>query len=363
MLIWGTGFNGMKVANNQAAAFAQLGWYGLPGGPLPASMDIVTGGRFGSNCLALRNSNVSGLETQASKLFPGALAVTTVYEGLALYIPAGEDANSQPFIGVGLTGVCEICAVFKTFGQIELWRSRPGKAGATLLATSPPGSYLTNTWNYIEIGGLLSLTSTGHFKVRVNTIDVINLIATQTSLSTTANSLMIGYARDNPTGVGGQGALWGAIYAADDTGALNNTFLGNIDVPALFPAGPGSSTMWGHTGAASNWQAALNVNIDDTKYVFTPTVNDLDQYTITPLINSPQIFGVQVTGFYRQDAATQRSAANVITSGGTQAQGDDFYMGGNYAAQTDLWEEDPDTSLPWVYTAVNLLEIGPKVTS
>lgn len=363
MLIWGTGFNGMKVANNQAAAFAQLGWYGLPGGPLSASMNILSTGRFGSNCLNMVNSNVSGLETQASYLFKGAYQFGEGFTGMALYVPSGEDTNSQPFFGFGMTGVCQVCAVFKAFGVIELWRGRPGKAGATLLATSPAGSYLTNTWNYVELGGLLAISAAGYFKVRVNTVEVISVVSTHTSIGVTCNSWMYGYARDNPTGVGGGGALLCAVYVTDTAGVDNTSWLGNVDVPSQMPAGAGSSTDWSVTGAASNWQGASNQNIDDTKYVYTPTINDLDQYTITPLLNAPAVFGVQVTGFYRQDAATQRSAANVITSGGTQDQGADFFMGGNYAAQTDMWERDPDTALPWIYTAVNTLEIGPKVTS
>lgn len=365
MLIWGTGFDAMKLGNNQASQFAQLGWYGLPGGPLAAAMRIITPGRFGTEqCLNMVNSNVSGLLTQASKLFPDGHTFNTGFAGIALYVPSGEDANSQPFIGFGRTGDALICAVFKTFGQIELWRVRPGYPGATLLATSNPGSYLTDTWNYIEIGGLLANTTAGHFKVRVNTVDVISVVSTQTSpTASAANSFMIGYARDNPTGVGGQGALFDDCYVCDSTTAANNTFLGNIRARALIPAGPGSSTDWTPFGAATNWQAALNQSVDDTKYDYTGTVNDLDLYVVTPILATPQIFGVQLTGFYRQDAATQRSAANALKSGATTTQGADFFMGANYAAQTDMYEEDPNTSLPWVYTDVNLIEIGPKVTS
>lgn len=365
MLIWGTGYDAMKVGNNQASFFAELGWYGLPGGAAPGAMRVQTNGRFSGQCLAMDNSSVTSTLTQASKLLPAGKQFTTFYEGVAQYIPANAADINHPFIGVGRTGVCQLSVVFKDFGQIELWQGRTGFVGAVLLATSDPGSFLEDTWNYIEIGGLLSAVTSGHIIVKVNTVPVISVVSSITNASgQPGNSFMVGYAKAGGVGAGAIGILWDDVYFCDETGTENNTFLGNTRAPALVPAAPGSSTMFTPVPAMTpNWQAASNKDVDDSSYVYSPNIGDLDLYKLGPLLNSPQVFGVQISGAYRQDDATQRSAANVIKSGGTTVVGPDFFMGANYAFQTDMYEDDPATTVPWVYSAVNLIEIGPKVTS
>jgi hypothetical protein len=129
------------------------------------------------------------------------------------------------------------------------------------------------------------------------------------------------------------------------------------------PNAAGASTDWTPFGAATNWEAASNADIDDTKYVYGTTPGDYDLYEVTPLINTPTVFGVQVTGYYRQDDATQRSVKNVIYSGTTLDEGIEYFTNADYAATTDMWEEDPDTNDPWLYADVNNVQIGPKVES
>ena len=90
---------------------------------------------------------------------------------------------------------------------------------------------------------------------------------------------------------------------------------------------------------------------------------DQDKYTIEPMVNTPEVFGVQVTGLYRQNDATQRSVANVIDSNGTEAEGQEYFTPGNYAASIDQFEVDPDTGISWLPSAVNALLVGPKVKS
>lgn len=366
MLIWGTGMGGMVLSSNARAAFAQLGWYGLPGGPAPAAMRVLNTNPYGGNTLELDGSSVSGNQTQASKLLPNGATAQTFFIGARMYVPSGMGLLLGPGIAVGHTGTMQLSLAMRDFGQIELWQGRKHYSGAVLLATSDPGAYLEDTWNYIELSGFLSNTSAGHAEVRVNTKVVISVVSAITNLvaaNAPANSYMVFEQEDPGAGFSFSNCQWTDCYFNDDQGGKNNSYIGNVRVPALITAGAGASTQFTPFGAGTNWQAAQNTAIDDTKYVFDITVGDLDLYTITPLLNSPAIFGVQVTGFYRQDDATQRSAANVILSNATQAQGNDFFMGANYAAQTDMFENDPDTGTTWLYTAVNAMQMGPKVTS
>lgn len=367
MLRWGTGFDGMKTGNDRRDSFSQLGWYGLPGGANPGGMDVGPDyARFSGKGMHMGNSNTTN-QMQANYLVKSAGSVVTFtefYQGAAMYMTSATN-YSGPFIGMSNTGTCLFSVLLMGFGQIELWRSRPNYANELLWATSEPGSFTEETWNYIEVGGLLIDDVSGWITVRVNTVPVIQLVSTITDpAGLGANSYILGYGHQNVTGQGNTDAYWDDLYVCDAVGsAPNNTFLGNTRVQALLPNAAGDSTDFTPVGAATNWEAAGNEDIDDTMYNFSAVNGDYDLYNMTPLINTPQVFGVQVSIAYRQDDATQRSVKNVIKSGATEVEGTEFFTAGNYTFSTDMFETDPDTTVAWLYPAVNLVQIGPKVES
>jgi hypothetical protein len=90
-------------------------------------------------------------------------------------------------------------------------------------------------------------------------------------------------------------------------------------------------------------------------------VGDQDLYTVTPIINAPVIFGIDVLGFYRQDDATQLYPKNTIKSGGVTSYGAVNASYSTYKAFRDIWELDPATSVGFTGTAVNALQIGPNL--
>lgn len=364
-LRWGTGFDLMRTETDARDQFAQLGWYELPGGPIAANLTIAddpTDSAFGyGKVLKFGNTNVSGNDTQANYLLKNGVEMVEWYQGARVIVNSAL-VQTKPFLGIGRTGETLISAAFKEYGQIELWRGREDYPGAVLLATSNPGSYLNDVWLYFEIGGLLATDTTGWVTVRVNTVPVISLVTSITNPGgANLNSVVLGYFYEDQTGVGNVRAWWDDLYICDEQGMENNTFLGNIRVQGLKPNAAGASTTWTPFGAMTNWEAASNEDIDDTKYVYSLTPGDYDLYEIEPLVNTPAVFGVQVTGFYRQDDATQRSVKNVIFSGATQDEGVEFFTNSDYAASTDMWENDPDTGNLWLYPDVNNVQIGPKV--
>jgi hypothetical protein len=97
--------------------------------------------------------------------------------------------------------------------------------------------------------------------------------------------------------------------------------------------------------------------------VYSGVPGDFDLYLIDPLINSPYVFGVQVKGAVRQDDATQRFYRNTLLSDMTQVYGATYATDSNYSFVIDMFEENPDTMLPWLDTEVNAIEIGPEVES
>lgn len=355
----------MVTTSNAKAAFSKWGWYGLPGGPNPAAVEIVTPGRFGGKALEMGSSSVASGDTQMSYLLPESYSGDVWFQGAAMYTSSAHDYLKQ-FLGIGFNGVCLFCLAMADFGVIELWRGRP-YFGGTKIAQSAGGTYYFDTWNYLELGGLIVNSTAGYITVRLNTVPVIQLVSTNTNptgLLPAFNSVMVGFLEDIGVGGGDTDCKWDDMYLTDDAGTLNNSWLGNVRCQAQVAASNATPITWTPFPALTpNWQAASNTAIDDTTYVFTNTISNTDLYNVTPIVSAPEIFGVSVRGAYRQTDATQRSVANVLESNGTLVEGHEFFTPGTYAFSSDIFETDPDTGLAWLYTAVNLIKIGPRLKS
>lgn len=368
MFRWGTGFDFLNAGAAQTQ-LSRLYWYDFPAGPAPAGITIDAAGRF-SGSKAMRLGAGINSNSRVSKLIKGS-AMSEFYIGAAAFIQSANLAIILPAIGTALGSETKLQVQFDNFGQLKLYSGR-GNGGAgyetagTLLATSEPMSYQNDTWLYVEIGGLLSTSTSGWCTVRINTKPVIQLINTITSPSNpTCDAMKFTNNGIPPAGFGATGPFWDDVYMVDETGSKNNTFLGNIRAQAMLPSADGVNIDFNPFPAlTNNWEDASNLALDDSKYVYSNVVDDYDLYEVTPILNSPEIFAVLVLGAYRQDDATQRSAANLLYSNGTIAEGDEYFTNITYAfTQPDVYEDDPDTGTTWLYTAVNLIQIGPKVKS
>jgi hypothetical protein len=364
MLIFHTGFDFIRTSTSLSddlrTEFSQLGWNDFPTGPGSDSDELLVfdGGRFNYGKY-FRFRSVSTL-CNVSRPFPNGHTADEVYMGCAINVSFEAAFYVNPYFGVSNTGNRVIQVVFKDFGVIEV-RSLAG-----LLWTSPAGSYFNSVWHYVEFGVKLSSTSTGWFTLKIDGNEILALINTATGVigNLTVNALTLGNTEEATTGSTSYDALFDDIYICDETGSSNNTFLGNSRVQALLPNGNSGSPEWSVEPVTNaNWESAGNTNMDDSAYVYSNVVDDQDQYTIQSMVNTPVVFGVQVTGLYRQDDATQRSACNVITSNSVEVEGAEFNTPSSYAASLDLFENDPDTLVAWLPTAVNALTVGPKVKS
>lgn len=102
-----------------------------------------------------------------------------------------------------------------------------------------------------------------------------------------------------------------------------------------------------------------------TSYVYSNTNGQNDLYNIGSINASPMsIVGVTTRGFFEKSDSGTRNATVQLKSGGTTVQGVDT------ALTTSVWgwiyrndRVDPATSAPWTVTAVNGVQIGPKVTA
>jgi hypothetical protein len=284
------------------------------------------------------------------------------------YVSAGwrvyptANADAYPMLGVfdGSGNRIIACIVAAPNGVIKAWSGVPTTVGAVFLGASDPGGFDYGVDFDIEVFVKVN-GSSGEIEVRIDTISVLHLINVNT----------------DPYGLGYFDSIcWGTIfsgaatanYSVDDfryydtAGARNNSFLGTCQVQTSFPASNGSTTNFAssNTGLA-NWQNIDNRNIDDSLYLYDPSVGDVNLNGITPLFNAPTVFWVDVTVVARQDQATQMYVETQINSGGVSASGARFPTTQTYSGDSDVFELNPATGLSFTGAQVNALQIGLKI--
>jgi hypothetical protein len=102
-----------------------------------------------------------------------------------------------------------------------------------------------------------------------------------------------------------------------------------------------------------------------TSYVYDSTVNDADFYNIGTIASTPaSTIAVTTRGYMQKDDAGSRTASVQIKSGSTTVASPTLTLttsGWQWAWRMDL--VDPNTGAAWTASAVNAVNIGPKVIS
>ena len=153
------------------------------------------------------------------------------------------------------------------------------------------------------------------------------------------------------------------MYLCDNSGgAPFNSFLGDVRVQFLPPAGAGALTQFTPSnGSLANWQCAENTNVDDTLYVSSVASGNEDDYSLAPNANTSTILAVRVRTAARMDSGTQRYLTPTLTSGATKSTGTAVAMA---TAQIYTWQvgpnflTNPNTGVSWTYSQVNAITVG-----
>lgn len=386
MLLFTEGFDYLPTTADNTAGrqllgrlLGGLGWYGS------LDMNVTLDGRFGGKCLGYASTT-----SQVNRYF-AIPPVTQGYFGVAIYMAQSTNVTESslfipfavsPYTAFNNAILGNVHASWQTtqfsldldqFGNINVWRGYPWANGVPSQDIAPSerlistysGAFPRNTWFYLEVGFKTDGTDT-FLEVRINTETVISLEDTViANISVTYPGVYavdaVGFARAFDSG-GGQRI--DDIYFCDATGAVNNTYLGNVRVQAIVPDAPGDLTEWtSFNGTMPNWQAASNPNMDDTQYVFNlmANVGNRDLYSLEPLVNTPNIHGVTVKGAYRQDSGGQAFVKNILKTGGSIVEGEAQPTMGSYYFIKDIFEINPISGVGWTYADINTLQIGPKL--
>ncbi len=288
---------------------------------------------------------------------PGATPSNEIYIGFAFrlsVIPALSNYAIVRFYGGGIVGAH---FSLKSDGAIQI-------AGSAVQIDSGANVLEVDTWYYIEIKMIKSNSSSaGDVIVMVDGDEWINCGTGLDFLSGSNNWTDCIMFR----GYSGSIRYFDDIYICDETGsAPTNTFLGEIKVAVLSPDGNGNQNNFVGSDADST-DNYLHVDDttddDDSSYVESATVSDLDLYTFENMPEaSDSILGVQVSSYVKKDAVGRRLGRHVTRVNGSNYEGASFGANStDYLFADTIWELNPDDAAAWVDADINAAEFGLKV--
>jgi hypothetical protein len=280
-------------------------------------------------------------------------ARTTLIVGVAVRW-SGTPTVSPSLITLQLAGAEQISLRLNSTQQLVISR-----AGTTLATGTTV--LLNNVWHYLEFKVFIA-DSGGTAAVRLNGVPEVSVSSADTKgqTGTGADQVRLG-------GTTSQSITndWDDFYVCDDTGTVNNDFLGDVRVEAIFPNGNGnSSQLVGNDGnSTDNYllvdEAAPN---SDTDYVETATVGNKDTYAFANLTpTTGTVYAVAVYPFARKTDTGPRQIVSVARLSGTETDGPTKTLAMSYQYHGDIRESKPGGGA-WTIADVNSAEFGIKVS-
>lgn len=225
----------------------------------------------------------------------------------------------------------------------------------TVLGTSAPGVVTYNVWNHIEVRCLASQT-VGQVQVRVNGIEVLNLINQDTTYNSAAEvSSGVSFGIATITGTGsGNNRYVDDIFLWDDQGSVNNTFIGDKRVTILNPDNNTSVAEWTVVGAASPVQAINTTNDGDTSYI---TASDTVPVTSEFELENPDSSIGQISGVMNVMVAKKVLSGTAIVEqqmvvSGSATSGASHSITDTYGYIGRVHELNPNTGMPWTNSSL-----------
>jgi len=241
--------------------------------------------------------------------------------------------------------------------------------GLVRLTYGMPFTYFglkVDRWYYIEFH-VLAKSSGGAYEFRVNG----ETIAEGTGVDMAQRS-WDGWTNLFQFGWSDFGTIVDDIYICDDQGSINNTFLGDVKIPAIIPDGDDTSN-WSISGVGTNYQAVDETPVvavggevwDDTDYLYASVLDTKDLFTYSALdseYSGATIRGVQVTTVTRVTNPQAKTLIVLCDSNATEADvASEKLMWDEYGILTGVLETDPDTDVLWTPAGVNAAKFGIKV--
>ena len=299
---------------------------------------IVAGGRNGQGF-----QDPSGYQVFASR--------ATYIVGFAFKVPG---LGNQPILRLRDSNVDQCSVNITVNGEFQFLRGGP-TGGGTVLATSAVGLIPLNTWLYIELKVTIN-NATGSFELRRNGSNIISGsgLDTQITANASANQIFM----DWPV----VATVYDDLYIADDAGAVNNTFLGDLRIEAIYADANGANNGWAPSTGVDRYatidEAPPN---DDTDYNSSATPGDKFTCEFQNISLTGSIKGLHLLPDIRKDDAGSRQFAPVVRHAAVDYDGLTVDVTDTYNYHRQMYETNPGTTAAWTVGDVNNGQFGGKV--
>lgn len=232
--------------------------------------------------------------------------------------------------------------------------------GSTTLGTTTVAAPI-GSWVYLELKVVFSQT-VGTYELRLNGVNILSATGVDTCNSATvgANVLYVG-----SSGTGGPSPNFDDMYLLNLSGSTNNDFLGDCRVDTIYPTSDGTYSA-GTPSAGSTHYVLVDENPPNTSdYIDLSAVSDRDSYGMGNLdaLTASTVYGVQVNAAVWKDDAGAKSAAAMVRSGSTNADGASTALGTSQLYVSQIFEQNPAAAAAWTEATVNSMEAGVVVTA
>jgi len=224
------------------------------------------------------------------------------------------------------------------------------------------GEIHQSRWHCIEFH-LVVDNAAGVFQLKVDGTQVINFAGdTQATANADVASFRFGFYVISD----GEVCYYDDIAFNDNSGGVNDSWIGRGGIPAIFPVGAGASTdldLFPNTGEA-NWEDVDEVPPDDdTSYVFDDLIDDHDSYEMDDLAVAGTVSAVQWLARVKSDLVGNPEIMRVLRIGGVDYDGAaDIAIDADYDYYTEILDQDPDAGPgAWTVAAINGMEAGVKI--
>jgi len=233
-------------------------------------------------------------------------------------------------------------------GEISVYRY------TTLLGATTGAGLMSGTWSYVEIK-VKCHDTLGTVEVRVNGVTKLSLtnVDTKYGNETYHNRLSIGIS--NP-------AYIDDVYCCDNTGSVNNDFLGPRKVIGLFPDGDSAILEWTPSTSGTHYTLVDEVADATGDYVESDTSSQTDLWDYQAATEVGTINGIQINTTCVETNAESFTLVTPIKSGGIVYPDAGQAVGTTSIRQMSrVVETDPNTSALWTAGNLNAAQIGVKV--
>lgn len=344
-MIWADGFDHYGETPNGgrdamlAGAWAQ---FSAGNGTLPFVSDIQQ--RTGDYSLCFSYNQLATDGVKARRVLGGAQIVVGCAMGW--YFTSLPVANAVHGFEWRNNSNAAIVSVFvQSDGSIGIYSG----ASRTLVGASDP-IISAGSWQHIE-GKIVCDSVVGEVEVRVNGLTVVHF--TDLNLGALGSTQMVFGMPDLKSGTSLDYFL-DDIVAWNDTGDVNNSFIGVQRVDTVFAVADTAQTDWVRNTGSSDYAAIDNVPPDgDTTYLLSDTAGDISEFTLGTLPPETEIIaGIYIPAMARLEDAGTGNIQISLVSGGEVSEGPDQVLTTAYQYWGGVHEVDPDTDGAWTKAAV-----------